>query len=179
MAMSLAYPLELRPACHRHSLPCVGACEDIWQIYANFMTCRTAGTPSSLLVGGLPQPCPISCSSHQHCHYLLQLRQKDTVDFFVVSGPPRSYPTRSWSSWWTSGPLSLRSQPRARLGRTSAMKMAPHITQCQRSRGTVVGTWDLPSGIPVMHTIHDPKKSVVNPHNQVDIKVTSSIAVPK
>jgi hypothetical protein len=28
-----------------------------------------------------------------------------------------------------------------------------------------VGTPDYPSGIPIMHTIHDPKKSVMNPHN--------------
>jgi hypothetical protein len=42
-----------------------------------------------------------------------------------------------------------------------------------------VGTPDYPSGIPVMHTIHDPRKSVVNLHNRVDIKVTSSITVPK
>jgi hypothetical protein len=27
----------------------------------------------------------------------------------------------------------------------------------------------LPPGIPVMHTIHDPKKTVVNPHNRVGI----------
>jgi hypothetical protein len=29
-----------------------------------------------------------------------------------------------------------------------------------------------------MHTILDPRKSVVNPHNRVDIKVTPSITVP-
>jgi hypothetical protein len=28
----------------------------------------------------------------------------------------------------------------------------------------------LPSGIPVMHTIHDPRKTVMNPHNRVGIK---------
>jgi hypothetical protein len=27
----------------------------------------------------------------------------------------------------------------------------------------------LPSGIPVMHAIHDPRKIVMNPHNRVDI----------
>jgi hypothetical protein len=27
----------------------------------------------------------------------------------------------------------------------------------------------LPPGIPVMHTIHDPRKTVVNPHNRVGI----------
>jgi hypothetical protein len=27
----------------------------------------------------------------------------------------------------------------------------------------------LPPGIPVMHTIHDPRKIVVNPHNRVGI----------
>jgi hypothetical protein len=41
-----------------------------------------------------------------------------------------------------------------------------------------VGTPDYPSGIPVMHTIHDPRKSVMNPHNRFDIKVTSSITIP-
>jgi hypothetical protein len=48
-----------------------------------------------------------------------------------------------------------------------------------KGRKDAVGTPDYPSGIPVMHTIHDPRKSVVNPHNRVDIKVTSSITVPK
>jgi hypothetical protein len=33
----------------------------------------------------------------------------------------------------------------------------------------------LPPGIPVMHTIHDPKKTIVNPHNRVGIQSTSSI----
>jgi hypothetical protein len=27
----------------------------------------------------------------------------------------------------------------------------------------------LPPGIPVMHTIHDPRKTIVNPHNKVGI----------
>jgi hypothetical protein len=31
------------------------------------------------------------------------------------------------------------------------------------------GDPDLPPGIPVMHTIHDPRKTVVNPHNRVGI----------
>jgi hypothetical protein len=42
-----------------------------------------------------------------------------------------------------------------------------------------VGTPDYPSGRPVMHTIYNPRKSVMNPHNWVDIKVTSSITVPE
>jgi hypothetical protein len=38
------------------------------------------------------------------------------------------------------------------------------------SRGFVY-CWDpgLPPGIPVMHTIHDPRKTVMNPHNRVGI----------
>jgi hypothetical protein len=31
------------------------------------------------------------------------------------------------------------------------------------------GDPDLPPGIPVMHTIHDPRKTIVNPHNRVGI----------
>jgi hypothetical protein len=33
----------------------------------------------------------------------------------------------------------------------------------------VCGEPGLPSGIPIMHTIHDPKKTVMNPHNRVGI----------
>jgi hypothetical protein len=36
----------------------------------------------------------------------------------------------------------------------------------------------LPSGIPVMHTIHDPRKTVVNPYNWVGIQSTSSTTLP-
>jgi hypothetical protein len=32
-----------------------------------------------------------------------------------------------------------------------------------------VGDPGLPPRIPVMHTIHDPRKTVVNPHNRVGI----------
>jgi hypothetical protein len=31
------------------------------------------------------------------------------------------------------------------------------------------GDPSLPPGIPVMHTIHDPRKTVMNPHNRVGI----------
>jgi hypothetical protein len=33
----------------------------------------------------------------------------------------------------------------------------------------VCGDPGLPSGIPVMHTIHDPRKTVMNPHNRAGI----------
>jgi hypothetical protein len=36
-----------------------------------------------------------------------------------------------------------------------------HLCKC--------GDPGLPSGIPVMHTIHDPRKTVMNPHNRVGI----------
>jgi hypothetical protein len=35
--------------------------------------------------------------------------------------------------------------------------------------GALCGDPGLPSGIPVMHTIHDPRKTVMNPHNRVGI----------
>jgi hypothetical protein len=41
------------------------------------------------------------------------------------------------------------------------------------------GDLGLPSGAPVMHTIHDPRKTVMNPHNRADNQSTSSITVPE
>jgi hypothetical protein len=35
--------------------------------------------------------------------------------------------------------------------------------------GLCCGDPSLPSGVPVMHTIHDPRKTVMNPHNRVGI----------
>jgi hypothetical protein len=39
---------------------------------------------------------------------------------------------------------------------------------CEVGRGEC-GDLGLPPGIPIMHTIHDPRKTVVNPHNRVGI----------
>jgi hypothetical protein len=39
----------------------------------------------------------------------------------------------------------------------------------KRAGGGPCGDPDLPSGIPVMHTIHDPRKTVMDPHNRVGI----------
>jgi hypothetical protein len=43
------------------------------------------------------------------------------------------------------------------------------IKNVWRSLSEECGDPDLPSGIPVMHTIHDPRKTVMNPHNRVGI----------
>jgi hypothetical protein len=39
----------------------------------------------------------------------------------------------------------------------------------QREEVGVCGDPSLPPGIPVMHTIHDPRKTIMNPHNRVGI----------
>jgi hypothetical protein len=54
------------------------------------------------------------------------------------------------------------------------MALRPGIEwHCGRVEGRrqqiVCGDPSLPSGIPVMHTIHDPRKTVMNPHNRVGI----------
>jgi hypothetical protein len=45
----------------------------------------------------------------------------------------------------------------------------PIIVAGSATPWTCCGDPGLPPGVPVMHTIHDPRKTVVNPHNRVGI----------
>jgi hypothetical protein len=42
-----------------------------------------------------------------------------------------------------------------------------HMSSANQHSDTYCGDPGLPPGIPVMHRIHDPRKTIVNPHNRV------------
>jgi hypothetical protein len=72
-------------------------------------------------------------------------------------------------------PASRASSARRAGCASSRLRSSPLAAQAGNNHATtnrrckVYGDPGLPPGIPIMHTIHDPRKTVVNPHNRVGI----------